>query len=116
MRLTPLLSQYPCTPFGRFTAPSPPFPLCVSSGLAGGSPSKGKKLRLSMASVKAELVAGGINSAGAYEYLRQPTDLVVLGKIRLTPAAQHIKVGPHGGGGAQVRTLNKQARMHSRRR
>lgn len=33
-----------------------------------------------------------MDSAGGYEYLRQPTDLVVLGKIQLTPAARGIQV------------------------
>jgi hypothetical protein len=37
-------------------------------------------------------VADGLDSAGGYEYLRQPTDLVVLGKVRLTPAARDIQV------------------------
>jgi hypothetical protein len=42
--------------------------------------------------VKEEMVADGLDSAGGYEYLRQPTDLVVLGKVRLTPAATDIQV------------------------
>lgn len=59
---------------------------------SGGGPPGGKRLRISVKEVARELVADGLDSAGGYKYLRQPTDLVVLGKIQLTPAARSIQV------------------------
>jgi hypothetical protein len=52
--------------------------------------------------VARELVADGLDSAGGYEYLRQPTDLVVLGKIQLTPAARGIQVQDSKGFGGRL--------------
>lgn len=72
--------------------PVPPPTRLSGAGVSGLSKPSAKRLRVNVSKVKEEMVADGLDSAGGYEYLRQPTDLVVLGKVRLTPAARDIQV------------------------
>lgn len=74
-------------------------PVLLTTAPPAGSTGSPKRLRVSVGKVKEDLVAGGLDSAGGYEYLRQPTDLVVLGKVTLAPAAQDIQVKTGRGGG-----------------
>jgi hypothetical protein len=46
-----------------------------------------------MTQLREGMLADGLDASGGFEYLRQPTDLVVLGRIQLTPAALAIQVG-----------------------
>lgn len=74
-------------------------PVLLTTAPPAGSTGSPKRLRVSVGKVKEDLVARGLDSAGGFEYLRQPTDLVVLGKVTLAPAAQDIQVKTGGATG-----------------
>jgi hypothetical protein len=72
----------------------------TGAGAAGSTKGSPKRLRVNMSQLREGMLAAGLDAAGCYEYLRQPTDMVVLGRIQLTPAALAIQVcGGSGGRG-----------------